>query len=115
MSTAPNPPPTPPQPPRVVVLPDGRAPSTARGGTQCPDNVLRAIYGEELTFTATTEFGLTATGTATTGTAPVTYATATAATTTPTGTTATTAAATTSKSEQYDASLKTWWGCTKPN
>ena len=29
-------------------LPDGRAPSTARGGTRVPDNVLRAIYGDKV-------------------------------------------------------------------
>ena len=34
----------------VVKLPDGREvpPATARGGTQVPDDVLRAIYGDSL-------------------------------------------------------------------
>lgn len=63
-----------------VVLPDGREPATARGGTRVPDNVLRAIYGD----TVPSKEGAADT--------------ATAATTT-----------TKSKAEQYDESLKTWW------
>ena len=31
-----------------IVLPDGRTPSTARGGTAVPDHVLRAIYGDKI-------------------------------------------------------------------
>jgi hypothetical protein len=39
---------TDPAPQPAVVLPDGRTPSTARGGTPVPDHVLRAIYGDKI-------------------------------------------------------------------
>ena len=65
-----------------IVLPDGRTPSTARGGTAVPDHVLRAIYGDEIP--------------------PPPPSSSEGATTTTTTTTK-------SKAEQYDESLKTWW------